>query len=64
MFPTPIQKSSRQWQLTYQALLPFALIRWLLPLIAVMLFSIKPDSDFTNGNYWGCLLYTSPSPRD
>ena len=53
MFPTPIQKSSRSWQLTYQALLPLALIMWLLPLIAVMLFSIKPDSDFTNGNYWG-----------
>ena len=27
--------------------------RWLLPLIAVAIFSIKPDSDFTNGNYWG-----------
>lgn len=53
MFPTPIEKSSRQWQITYQALLPIALILWLLPLIAVAMFSIKPDSDFTNGNYWG-----------
>ncbi|MGB3556249.1 MAG: carbohydrate ABC transporter permease, partial [Jannaschia sp.] len=53
MFPTPIQKSSRAWQLTYQSLLPVALILWLLPLIAVMLFSIKPDADFTTGNYWG-----------
>ncbi|WGH79929.1 carbohydrate ABC transporter permease [Jannaschia ovalis] len=53
MFPTPIQKTSRSWQITYQALLPLALIMWLLPLIAVMLFSIKPDSDFTQGNYWG-----------
>ncbi len=25
----------------------------LLPLIAVAVFSIKPDADFTNGNYWG-----------
>ncbi|WP_341235713.1 carbohydrate ABC transporter permease [uncultured Sulfitobacter sp.] len=53
MFPTPIAKQSRSWQLTYQALLPFALILWLLPLIAVAMFSIKPAADFANGNYWG-----------
>ncbi|MDP5360458.1 MAG: carbohydrate ABC transporter permease, partial [Paracoccaceae bacterium] len=53
MFPTPVQKSSRAVQISYQTLLPFALILWLLPLIAVMIFSIKPDVDFTNGNYWG-----------
>jgi multiple sugar transport system permease protein len=53
MFPTPIAKRSRRWQLTYQAVLPFALILWLLPLIAVAMFSIKPASDFANGNYWG-----------
>jgi multiple sugar transport system permease protein len=53
MFPTPIAKRSRNWQLTYQALLPFALVLWLLPLIAVAMFSIKPAADFANGNYWG-----------
>ena len=53
MFPTPIEKSSRSWQVTYQMLLPLALIMWLLPLIAVMIFSIKPAADFTTGNYWG-----------
>ena len=53
MFPTPIEKTSRTWQLTYQSLLPVALILWLLPLIAVAVFSIKPDADFTSGNYWG-----------
>jgi len=53
VFPTPIEKRSRGWQLTYQALLPFALILWLLPLIAVAMFSFKPSADFTNGNYWG-----------
>jgi hypothetical protein len=26
---------------------------WLAPLIAVAIFSIKPDADFTTGNYWG-----------
>ncbi len=53
MFPTPIQQRPRPLQLTYQGLLPFALALWLAPLIAVAVFSIKPDSDFTTGNYWG-----------
>ena len=53
MFPTPIDRTSRTWQLSYQTLLPLALILWLLPLIAVAIFSVKPDSDFTTGNYWG-----------
>jgi len=52
MFPTPIQKTSRTWQLTYQALVPIALLTWLLPLLAVALFSVKPASDFAAGNYW------------
>ena len=53
MFPTPIEKTSRSWQITYQTLLPIALIVWLLPLIAVAVFSIKPEADFVNRNYWG-----------
>ena len=53
MFPAPIQKQSRAAQITYQSLLPLALILWLLPLIAVMLFSIRPFADFGAGNYWG-----------
>ncbi|MGB0843658.1 MAG: carbohydrate ABC transporter permease [Alphaproteobacteria bacterium] len=53
MFPTPIEKRSRATQVTYQAVLPFALILWLLPLIAVALFSVRPLTDFTQGNYWG-----------
>jgi multiple sugar transport system permease protein len=53
MFPTPIQSRPRAAQVTYQTLLPLALILWLLPLIAVMVFSIRPFSDFAQGNYWG-----------
>ncbi|MGB0497126.1 MAG: carbohydrate ABC transporter permease [Rubricella sp.] len=53
MFPQPVQKSSAAWRVTYQGLLPLALIMWLLPLIAVAVFSIRPDADFTQGNYWG-----------
>jgi multiple sugar transport system permease protein len=53
MFPTPIQKRSVAAQVTYQSLLPLALFLWLLPLLAVMVFSIRPFADFTQGNYWG-----------
>ncbi len=53
MFPTPIQKRAPSAQIAYQTLLPIALIMWLLPLIAVAVFSIKPATDFTQGNYWG-----------
>lgn len=53
MFPRPIQSAPRGSQLVYQAMLPVALLFWLAPLIAVALFSIRPDADFTTGNYWG-----------
>jgi len=53
MFPRPIQAASARAQTTYKTLLPISLILWLLPLLAVALFSIKPDADFTTGNYWG-----------
>ncbi|SHE88320.1 carbohydrate ABC transporter membrane protein 2, CUT1 family [Litoreibacter ascidiaceicola] len=52
MFPKPIEKSSRSVQIGYQSLLPVALILWLLPLIAVALFSVKPAADFSTGDYW------------
>lgn len=52
MFPKPIEKSSPAVRNSYQALLPAALILWLLPLIAVALFSMKPGADFSAGNYW------------
>ncbi len=53
MFPKPIEKSSRQWQIGYQVLLPLVMLLWLAPLLAVALFSIRPGVDFTVGNYWG-----------
>ena len=53
MFPKPIEKSTRTWQLGYQALLPPVMLLWLAPLLAVALFSIRPDSDFLVGDYWG-----------
>ncbi|MDO7736956.1 MAG: carbohydrate ABC transporter permease, partial [Planktomarina temperata] len=74
MFPKPIEKSHRAWQIGYQALLPIAMLLWLAPLLAVALFSIRPDSDFSIGNYWGwptsfemienyMMVFTSSMPR-
>ncbi|ROU03719.1 carbohydrate ABC transporter permease [Histidinibacterium lentulum] len=53
MFPRPIEQAPRAAQLTYQGLVPVALLLWLAPLIAVAVFSIRPDVDFSTGNYWG-----------
>lgn len=75
MFPTPIEKRTRGWQIGYQAMIPVVLIMWLLPLLAVMLFSIKPEADFVAGDYWslpsslegfknyGKVLFESDMPR-
>jgi len=53
MFPTPIEKRAPGARAMYQIALPVMLIIWLLPLIAVAIFSIRPEADFVNGNYWG-----------
>ena len=53
MFPAPIEKRSEAAQAMYKSFLPVALFLWLAPLIAVAIFSIKPDADFVTGNYWG-----------
>lgn len=53
MFPTPIERSSLPIQRLYKIALPFALLLWLLPLIAVALTSIRSAGDITSGNYWG-----------
>ena len=53
MFPSPIAKSPEYWQRIYKIALPIALLIWLLPLIAVMLTSIRSAGDINSGNYWG-----------
>lgn len=75
MFPKPIERSTPLWRTSYQALLPLALLLWLLPLLGVFMFSIKPDADFTQGNYWtlpsklsffenyGAVFFKSDMPR-
>ena len=52
MFPTPIQKFSLKINITYRLLLALTLFIWLLPLLAVMLTSIRTFEDVLAGNYW------------
>lgn len=53
MFPTPVARTIAPVRIGYQVLLPIALAIWLLPLLMVALFSVKPDADFVTGNIWG-----------
>ncbi|WP_223421746.1 carbohydrate ABC transporter permease [Tateyamaria pelophila] len=53
MFPRPIEKSTQIARLAYQTFLPFALILWLLPLIAIFLTSIRSAKDINSGNVFG-----------
>ena len=53
MFPTPIHEASPLVRNAYRIALPIALIIWLLPLIAVMLTSVRGKADLAIGNYWG-----------
>ena len=53
MFPTPIQQASPLVRNLYRVALPVALVVWLLPLIAVMMTSVRSLADIAQGNYWG-----------
>lgn len=53
MFPAPIERQSTGIQSLYKTALPFALLLWLLPLVAVALTSVRSAGDITAGNYWG-----------
>jgi multiple sugar transport system permease protein len=53
MFPTPIAKWKPINRALYKLSLPVALVIWLLPLIAVMVTSIRSSDELVEGNYWG-----------
>ncbi len=53
MYPSPIQHASPAARTLYKISLPIALIIWLLPLIAVMMTSVRSLNDINQGNYWG-----------
>ena len=53
MFPAPIQEAPAPKRYAYYALVAIALIFWLLPLMAVLLTSIRSLTELNEGNYWG-----------
>lgn len=53
MFPTPIDRTSPLTRVTYKVALPAILLLWLLPMIAVLVTSIRGNADIIAGNYWG-----------
>jgi len=53
MFPAPIQEAPAAKRYAYYALVAIALIFWLLPLMAVLLTSIRSLTELNEGNYWG-----------
>ncbi|MGV2290781.1 carbohydrate ABC transporter permease [Trinickia sp. YCB016] len=53
MYPMPVAKWKPASRGLYKASLPLALIVWLLPLIAVMVTSVRSSNELVEGNYWG-----------
>jgi multiple sugar transport system permease protein len=53
MFPAPIDKASPPKRYLYYGAVVVALLAWLLPLLAVLLTSIRSAEDLNMGNYWG-----------
>jgi len=53
MFPTPIAKWRPFSRFFYKLSLPLALLIWLLPLIAVLVTSVRSSDELVEGNYWG-----------
>ena len=53
MFPTPIQQKSPAARIIYKIAVPVVLIGWLLPMVVILLTSIRSNADINAGNYWG-----------
>ncbi len=53
MFPKPIEKSTPGTQIAYKAILPIALLIWLLPMLAIIATSVRPPEDINRGNVFG-----------
>ncbi|MGN6649302.1 carbohydrate ABC transporter permease [Trinickia sp.] len=53
MFPTPVEKWTPAARRAYKMSLPLALLIWLLPMIAVLVTSVRSAEELTEGNYWG-----------
>ena len=53
MYPMPIAKWKPVSRRLYKMSLPVALLIWLLPMIAVLVTSVRSSDELSEGNYWG-----------
>ncbi len=53
MFPPPIEDRALPVRAAYRAAVLVAIALWLLPLLAVMMTSVRSLEDINLGNYWG-----------
>lgn len=53
MYPLPAAQWKPASRTLYKLSLPIALAVWLLPLLAVMVTSIRSSAELVQGNYWG-----------
>ncbi|MDR5825565.1 carbohydrate ABC transporter permease [Caballeronia sp. LZ043] len=53
MYPMPVQKWKPLSRRLYRLSLPIALLIWLLPMIAVLVTSVRSSEELSLGNYWG-----------
>ena len=53
MYPMPIAKWTPLRRALYKLSLPLALLVWLLPMLAVLVTSVRSSEELTRGNYWG-----------
>lgn len=53
MFPTPIERTSAPTRILYKVAVPVVLLLWLLPMLAILVTSMRGNADIIAGNYWG-----------
>ncbi|HWT36443.1 MAG TPA: carbohydrate ABC transporter permease, partial [Paraburkholderia sp.] len=53
MYPMPVAKWKPVNRRLYKLSLPVALLIWLLPMIAVLVTSVRSTEELSEGNYWG-----------
>lgn len=52
-YPTPIEQASPAARALYPLAVTIVLLLWLLPLVAIMVTSLRASEDLMVGNYWG-----------
>jgi multiple sugar transport system permease protein len=53
MYPMPVERWKPLNRRLYKASLPVALLIWLLPMLAVLVTSVRSSDELAQGDYWG-----------